>query len=215
MSSSLERFISQVNGRGLAKTNSFSVEISTPPCLQNVTGTIAMPPLLTLFCQSASFPATNIGVRDLKITGPTYKRPYSIDYGGEGIQLTFLVDGQMNIKSYFDLWMNKIINPFEFNAYYDEKETKYTTRIDISQVTKTSTIELDDVVGKLQSTEDEDETYFVRLQDAFPRNIGLIELDTTAQNSVHKLTVNFAYRIANFRGDIYKEASWLLAESPQ
>jgi len=215
MSSSLERFISQVNGRGLAKTNSFNVEISTPPCIRDVAGTISMPPLLTLFCQSASFPATNIGVRELRITGPTYKRPYSIDYGGEGIQLTFLVDSQMNIKSYFDLWMNKIINPLEFNAYYDEKETKYSTRIDISQVTKTSTTELDDVVGKLQSVEDEDDRYFIRLEDAFPRNIGLIELDTTAQNSVHKLTVNFAYRIVKFQGDIYKEGRWLLTESPQ
>lgn len=173
-----------------------------------------MPPLLTLFCQSASFPATNIGVRELRITGPTYKRPYSIDYGGEGIQLTFLVDSQMNIKSYFDLWMNKIINPLEFNAYYDEKETKYSTRIDISQVTKTSTTELDDV-QRYQSVEDEDDRYFIRLEDAFPRNIGLIELDTTAQNSVHKLTVNFAYRIVKFQGDIYKEGRWLLTESPQ
>ena len=214
MTSPLERFISQVNNLGLAKTNSFNVEIFTPPCIQDVPGTRAMPSLLTLFCQSASFPATNIGVRDLKITGPTYKRPYSIDYGGEGIQLTFLVDRKMNIKSYFDLWMNKIINPFEFTAYYDEKATKYTTDIFIRQVTETSTTELDDVV-RLQSVNDEDETYFVKLLDAFPRNISLIELDTTAQNSVHKLTVNFAYRQVRFQGDIYQEGSWLLKESPQ
>jgi len=213
MTSPLERFISQVNNLGLAKTNSFNVEIFTPPCIQDVTGTRKMPSLLTLFCQNASFPATNIGVRDLKITGPTYKRPYSIDYGGEGIQLTFLVDRQMNIKSYFDLWMNKIINPFEFTAYYDEKETKYTTDIFIRQVTQTTP----PPVGyeNLEGVVDEDETYFVKLEDAFPRNIGLIELDTTAQNSVHKLTVNFAYRQVRFQGDIYQEGSWLLTESPQ
>ena len=33
--------------------------------------------------------------------------------------------------------------------------------------------------------------------------MGMIELDSTAQNSVHKLTVNFAYRKAIFNNEIY------------
>jgi hypothetical protein len=176
------------------------VEIPTPVCITGDVGTV--PRLIKVFCQSASFPATNIGVRELKIAGPTYKRPYSIDYGGEGIALTFLVDRKMELKSYFDVWMNKIIDPYEYTAHYDEKETKYTTDITVRQIT-----EITRPSGEyefVQESVDKGTDYFVKLRDAFPRNIGMIELDSSAQNSVHKLTVNFAYRKVLFSSDIYK-----------
>jgi hypothetical protein len=104
MPSPLEQFISQVHQRGLARTNLFDVEISTPRCiLENTNAGQAIPRLVNLFCQSANFPPTNIGVRELRIAGPSYKRPYNIDYGGEGISLTFHVDNNMDVKGYFDL----------------------------------------------------------------------------------------------------------------
>lgn len=202
MASSLERFISTVNKLGLAKTNLFNVEINTPRCIfDNYTGS-SVSSLINLFCQTANFPPTNIGVRELRIAGPTYKRPYNIDYGGEGIALTFLVDNSMDVKGYFDLWMRNIINPNEFNAYYNEGSTTYTTDISISQVTGMDTT----VIGTnpLRTLAyDLDTSYRITLQDAFPRNIGMIELDTTAQNSVHKLSVNFAYRKVIFYNKIY------------
>ena len=200
MSSSLERFISQVNTRGLAKTNLFKVEINTPPCIAtHPVGSI--PELLNIFCQSANFPATNIGVKELKIAGPTYKIPYSIDYGGEGIALTFLVDRKMDVKGYFDLWMANIIDPYEFNTFYNEGISAYTTDIYIRQITETKSRIAD--VQFTTDTKDIKDKYYVKLEDAFPRNIGMIELDSTAQNSVHKLTVNFAYRKVLFYNDIY------------
>jgi hypothetical protein len=205
MSSSLERFISQVNTRGLAKTNLFKVEINTPPCIAtHPVGSI--PELLNIFCQSANFPATNIGVKELKIAGPTYKIPYSVDYGGEGIALTFLVDRKMDVKGYFDLWMSHIINPYEFHAYYNEGPTRYTTDIRIRQIAETTPgLKVYENNGEetITPTEDMDKLYYVKLEDAFPRNMGMIELDSTAQNSVHKLTVNFAYRKAIFNNEIY------------
>ena len=198
--SSLERFISEVKTRGLARTNLFSVEIPTPACITGAVGSV--PRLINLFCQSASFPPTNIGVRDLKISGPTYKRPYNIDYGGEGISLTFLIDRKMELKSYLDVWMNKIIDPYEYNTHYDEKETKYTTDITIRQITEVSPPYAE--YEFVQESVDKSDDYFVKLREAFPRNISLIELDTTAQNATHKLTVNFAYRKVLFSSDIYK-----------
>ena len=206
MSSSLERFISEVKTRGLARTNLFSVEIPTPRCIAG-NAIRSVPQLLNIFCQSASFPPTNIGVRDLRISGPTYKRPYSIDYGGEGVSLTFLIDRNMELKSYFDVWMNKIIDPYEYHAYYDEKETKYTTDITIRQITEVTApqvvYENDGTPSFLSGAEDVNTDYFVKLRDAFPRNISLIELDTSAQNATHKLNVNFAYRKVIFSSDIY------------
>jgi hypothetical protein len=205
MSSSLENFISQVNKLGLAKTNLFDVEISTPACIAgSFVGSI--PRLINLFCQSANFPATNIGVRELKIAGPTYKRPYSVDYGGEGITLTFLVDRNMDLKAYFDLWVSLIINPYEYYAYYNEGLTAYTTDIRIKQITEITRgqkVYENNGEETVTPTEDVNNFYDIKLEDAFPRNIGMIELDNTAQGSVHKLSVNFAYRRIIFNNNIY------------
>jgi len=201
-SSSLQNFISQVNNRGLAKTNLFDVDIISPPCLRQGGQMGTIPFLLNIFCQSASFPPTSIGVRELKIAGPTYKRPYSIDYGGEGVSLTFLVDRKMELKAYFDVWMNKIINPFEYNANYDEGNSQYTTDIFIRQITEITEQGISGENGFKVAIDKKDD-YFVKLENAFPRNIGMIELDSTAQNAIHKLTVNFAYRKVRFNSDTY------------
>jgi hypothetical protein len=91
MTSSLEKFISEIRTGGVARPNRFSVEITKPLCMSTspTPGVEELPKLISLYCQSASIPGQNIGVRDLRITGPTYKRPINIDYGGEGIALTF------------------------------------------------------------------------------------------------------------------------------
>ena len=104
MASALENFISQIRTSGVARPNRFSVEILTPECMRsNQTPSIdsRLPELINLYCQTASIPGQNIGVRDLRITGPTYKRPVNIDYGGEGITFTFLMDSKLNIKSFW------------------------------------------------------------------------------------------------------------------
>ena len=202
MPSPLEQFISQVHQRGLARTNLFDVEISTPRCiLENTKAGQDIPRLVNLFCQSANFPPTNIGVRELRIAGPSYKRPYNTDYGGEGISLTFHVDNNMDVKGYFDLWVSNIIDPKEFNVSYNEGKTTYTTDIYVRQVTETTPRIAE--YEFIQDTKDIKNKYYVKLEDAFPRNIGMIELDSTAQNSVHKLTVNFAYRKVLFYNNIY------------
>lgn len=193
MSSSLENFIYEVTRKGLARTNLFSVEIPTPPCLPRN----AAPSFLSLFCQTASFPPTNIGVRDLRIFGPTYKRPYNVDYGGEGISMTFLIDRKMELKKYFDLWMHNVVDPDEYHVFYDEGDTKYTTDITVKQITEIQPgkkIYENNGYESIAPAQDITNEYIIKIQDAFPRNVGMIELDTTAQNATHKLTVNFAYR---------------------
>ena len=107
----------------------------------------------------------------------------------------------MDVKGYFDLWMANIIDPYEFNAFYNEKETQYTTDIYIRQLTETTPRIAE--YEFIQDTVDIKDKYYVKLEDAFPRNIGMIELDSSAHNSVHKLTVNFAYRKVLFYNNIY------------
>jgi len=210
MPSALENFISEIRKTGVARPNKFSVQIQTPACMlygQNPSIDIKLPELINLYCQTASIPGQNIGVRDLRITGPTYKRPVNIDYGGEGITFTFLMDGKLNIKSFFDVWMQKIIDPIQFQANYDYGNNAYTTQIVINQIFNE------------KSTKDssgESRPYQIVLENAFPRNIGMMELDQSSQSTAHKMGVTFAYRKLYYISDLHRSARYqAIAPSPQ
>ena len=171
---------------------------------QKLTMDSRLPELINLYCQTASIPGQNIGVRDLRITGPTYKRPFNIDYGGEGITLTFLMDGKLNIKSFFDIWMQKIIDPIQFQANYDYGDDAYTTQITINQISEeTSTARIGD-----RNFTEEITPYSVILEDAFPRNIGMMELDQSSQSTAHKMSVTFAYRKLYHSSTIHTSARY-------
>jgi hypothetical protein len=167
-----QKFLTNVNSLGLAKPNRFEVEIFFPGSL--ATQLIAQQDTLSLFCESSTFPSQNIGVKQQRIYGPNYQRPVSVDYGGEGIPMTFLVDANMRIKSIFDIWISKIVDPIQYFVY---EPSSYVSQLKIKQLD-----EQDNVV------------YTVVLEDAFPRSIGMLELSNSAQNQVHKLNVTFAYR---------------------
>jgi len=202
MPSALENFISEIRKTGVARPNKFSVQIQTPACMlygQKPSIDIKLPELINLYCQTASIPGQNIGVRDLRITGPTYKRPVNIDYGGEGITFTFLMDGKLNIKSFFDVWMQKIIDPIQFQANYDYGKDEYTTKIQINQI-------FNEVNTKDGSGESK--PYVIILENAFPRNIGMMELDQSSQSTAHKMSVTFAYRKLYYISDLHRSARY-------
>ena len=165
---SLQQFKSEVNRRGLAKPNRFEIAIYMPTPVGTNTQ------LVSMFCESTNLPQQTISVKQQRIYGPAYQRPFGIDYGGDGISMTFLLDREMKIKTFFDDWMKSIINPQEYYAYY---ENEYASTIYIDQL-----------------DEKDNATYSVKLENAFPRSISMLELNNTAQNQVHKLNVTFAYR---------------------
>ena len=165
---SLQEFKSEVNSRGLAKPNRFEISIYMPAAA-GINSRI-----VSLFCESTNLPQQTISVKQQRIYGPAYQRPFGIDYGGDGINMTFLLDREMKIKTFFDGWMNRIIHPTEYYAFY---ENTYVSIIHIDQLDEKDNI-----------------TYSVKLENAFPRSLSMLELNNTAQNQVHKLNVTFAYR---------------------
>jgi hypothetical protein len=88
--------------------------------------------------------------------------------------MTFLVDGSMNVKALFDNWVSKIVDPIQYFVYHPKS---YVSQIEIYQLDS-----------------NDNPVYSVILEDAFPRNISMMELSQAAQNQVHKLNVTFAYR---------------------
>lgn len=171
---SLDKFKAEVRSKGLARPNRFEVNILLPSGLANTSLSNEGARLVSLFCESASLPTQTLSVKQQRILGPAYQRPVGIDYGGEGIPMTFIVDQQMEVKSFFDNWISKVINP---NEYYVNYESDYAASIKIDQLN-----EKDEIM------------YSVELIDAFPRSVAMMELNNTSQNQIHKLNVTFAYR---------------------
>lgn len=168
---SLKNFVSELNKSGVAKPSKFEIEITPPVSLANYSN---ISKLASMYCEVANFPTLSIITKQHQIYGPAYQRPVGSDYGGDGISVTFMVDKDMNIKKFFESWMLSIVDKDSHNLSY---QSTYVSPIKISQ------LDINDNIN-----------YSIKLIDAFPRMISEMGLNSAAINSVHKLTVVFAYR---------------------
>lgn len=169
----LDSFVTQVRtGAGLSRTNRFEVIIAPPAGLSQVRRNSS--DLVSLYVDSTSFPTFNLAITAFKIFGPAYQRPITSDYGGEGIPITFNVDRNMSIKSFFDDWCHLVVDPKTFEVGYLKD---YASTINIRQLDEQNNI-----------------NYELQLIDAFPRSLSSMELSNSSQNQTHRLTVTFSYR---------------------
>ena len=170
---SLDRFRAQIlDGNGLARNNRFEVEIGVPTGMRSRSRNYGE--LVSLYVEQANIPGLNISAKPFKIFGPTYQRPITSEYGGEGISLTFHMDQYMKIRNFFEDWMHIIVDPDTFTVGYQEE---YISTIKIKQLDEQDTV-----------------VYEIELQEAFPRNMNLMDLNNSSTNQTHRLNVLFAYR---------------------
>jgi hypothetical protein len=153
--------------KDLARTNKFDVQIPVPLTLIPY---VSSAKSLTYRCETAQLPGRTFATTEQRTYGPIEKYPYLNTYGD--LDLTFIVDDDMNQKVFFDAWMNYINPLYNNNMRY---KGDYSTTIVINQY---------DVTNKL--------TYSVNLIDAFPVSINQMDLNW-GDDGYHKLSVTFAY----------------------
>jgi hypothetical protein len=154
--------------KDLARPNKFDVNIPVPltliPYVKNAKN-------LVYRCENANLPGRSLATTEQKIgSNPVEKYPYLTTYND--IQLTFMVDDDMNQKVFFDAWLNFINPTYNYNFRY---KGDYSTAITINQY---------DVTNKI--------SYSINLWDAYPVNVEQLDLDWAA-DGYHKLRVTFAY----------------------
>lgn len=169
----LERFRTSILTNGLARSNRFEVKIVPPNGMGGARSTFNSS-LISLYCEQTSFPGLNIPTSSYKIFGPTYQRPKTIEYGGEGIPLTFHVDPALYIKTFFEDWMHLVVDKTNYTVNYQHV---YASTVSIAQLDEQDNI-----------------TYEIELLEAFPKNINLMELNNSATNQTHRLNVVFGFR---------------------
>ena len=168
---SLSNFVSEVNKRGMSRPTHFEVEIIEPNCIKNNSNATR---LVSLFCKNASLPQTRITTSRLQIFGPPIYRPVGVDYGGDNITLGFYVDQQMNVKSFFDEWVDGTVSRRSgTHRYFDV----YRTSMKVKQLDAQQRV-----------------VYIANFQDVFPVAVNPVMLDHNSTGQVNELTVTFNYR---------------------
>ena len=176
----LSNFLASVGTRGLARVNRFEVNIFPPKALLGLVSqgvgrsSEEEAQLSSLFCEVTNFPPINLTVKPFKIFGPSYQRPITSEYGGDGMSMTFHMDREMKLKRFFEDWIENIVRRDDFTVNYQDS---YATTIKIKQL-----------------DEQENVTYEIELIEAFPRSMTLVDLNNSAQNQTHRLNIIFAYR---------------------
>ena len=124
-------------------------------------------------CDSIAIPGRNLRTQ---LNGNIYGPPHEIVQGqtyGE-VQSTFYLGNDLGERYFFEQWQKVTYNSDTFNInYYKE----YVGSVDIFQL-----------------NEQDERTYGVRLEEAFPKSINEISYGHANNNAINKLTVSFSYR---------------------
>jgi len=189
-SSSISTFITSLD-KGLMTPNRFRVEFFLPrgindnanPNAFNIDSTAdRITPFqikmnqnekVNVFCHTASLPMRALSVWDHKMWDTPYKVPNS-HQAYEPVTFSFYADSEMNTRRYFEVWMGTVMNlTSNTTNYYDEFVS------DVNIITM-------DREGK--------DTYRVTLLEAFPLNIGAVDLAYSNMNSVAIINVTMAFK---------------------
>ena len=167
MAGSISEFKSSFS-KDLSRANKFDVLVPIPPVLLPYFKSVRT---LRFRCENAQLPGKTFATTEQKFgSAPVEKYPYQTTF--TDIDLTFMVDDDMQQKLLFDGWMNYISPVYNFNTRY---KSDYTTAITINQY---------DVKNEL--------SYSVNLYDAYPVAMNQLDLDWS-NDGYHKLVITFAY----------------------
>ena len=180
---SVNEFISEIKKNGVARSEKFRVEITPPIALQSSMDTQRM---LPFYCDAVDLPGVNINTRPSKINNLNIQQASTIDYMGDGVNFSFLIDGSWNIKKFFDDWANLIIDRNREIGEYNNVIGSVT----IYNLHESNT-------SATGSEHKETVNYKVKLVNAFPRNIS--PLNASYSNiGVHRLNVLFTFKYWEF-----------------
>lgn len=179
-SSALQKFLSEVKKRDWAFQSKYKITLpvvvgNTPLDLGTATGE-----MIQLYCEGATLPGVSHTTKPYHFYGPDFHRPVDVSYGGESLQLVFLMDQDFNIRRFFDSWVRLINDPISFQFKYPKEYL--SSAIVIKQLKKRGEDLANGDVG----------VYSVRLVDAFPINVSPMTLNY-GSNDIHRLVVTLAF----------------------
>ena len=168
--SNINDFVSAVKrSNGLAKANKYEIDIIAPANHPGGTNNRH----LNLLCNAITMPGHNLQQQTQRLaTEPAREMVQSRSFAGN-ITASFYLDQGLEIKSWFDKWLELAINPATHKArYYNE----YIGEMNIYQLG-----------GKGR-------TYGIKCEEVYPATITPIEYSYDSTDTIALLSIEFAYR---------------------
>lgn len=157
-------FITSIRRTDLARPNLFEVIITAP-----IQGDMKD---ISLLCKSTSFPMTMLRTVENRDFGMPFQIPTQMQH--EDVMMTFYVDSGMQIKMFFDRWIDCAYNSKTNEiGFYDD----YKSLITIKQLDQAF-----------------ETTYSVELIECYPKVVSSIQVDNQSTGAVEELQVTFAFR---------------------
>lgn len=147
-------------------SDSMSGNIQTVDRRMNANGNIGV------FCHTCNLPQRTLLTYEHKQHGAPYRVPYSQQY--DPVTFSFYTDPSYTTRQYFDIWQAAVVNldSNTFN-YYDE----FTSDVHIMTLDNTGNF-----------------SYMVTLYEAYPLNVGMVDLSYSNMNSTQTITVTMSYK---------------------
>jgi hypothetical protein len=186
---SIKSFLAKL-GTGLAKPCRYRVEFNLPhgldvnPDTPNMNSDSAAARirsvekefnqngLVNVLCHTCNFPQRSLLTYEHKQLSAPYRVPYSQAY--DPVTFSFYADSDYIVREYFDVWQNAVVNIGDNTInYYNE----FTSDVKIYAI---------NAAGK--------DTYSVTLYEAYPINIGIVDLSYSNMNATQTVTVTLSYK---------------------
>ena len=173
----ISNFLSEVKTRDLARSHRFEVMILFPPILQDYQssagGAADSFRMTSMLAEDVLFPGLLVGTRPVRLNNLNEPRATAIDFGGDSITITFLVDQTWVVKDIFGDWMRATINPESRTIAYPND---YYGGMEIYALDSN-----DEVAAKWV------------VDDCFPRSVAPITV-SSGNTQVVRLPVTFTYK---------------------
>jgi hypothetical protein len=161
-------FIAKVRKSDFARTNRYEIRFNAPGFMAGEYST----DVISLLVEDGVFPGLLVGTRPLRINNFSEQRANAVDFGGDAITFTFLVDTEWTARDFFGHWIKNIVNPVSRYVAYP---SDYYSEIELLSLDNN-----DEILARWQIT------------DAFPRSVAPIQISAT-NSEVLRMPVTFAY----------------------
>lgn len=109
----LTDFINTIGNYGVARNNKF--EVILPSSIDGIKNSIDVR-MVSLYAESVDIPGKLINTIPTRIQNKTYEMPAEFMYS-DTLNITFLVDTKLQVRDYFESWLN-LVSPHKLNTSF-------------------------------------------------------------------------------------------------
>ena len=179
----ISNFASKVGSTGLAKSNLFVANISSPASMN-----LPIQSDLQFLCKTVSIPGMEVSTTDIQPQGWGRTDSYATNFTKQNLSMIFMVDSDFAVTQYLHRWMQSIVNFNDVNG---------TSSVDGSNKRPYEFGFRDNYSGTIQvivfSEKDPRRNYVYQFSGTFPVSLSGIDISWENNAEIMTITASFSY----------------------